>query len=81
LVIKYYIPKLNKKELIPVCRDLFLSTHLLSKNRVQGRDGDGKSNLFMDRKNEVIALLKKSMLLKVIIVEVKHPVEFILVVI
>jgi len=75
LVIKYYIPKLDSKELIPVSRDLFLSTLLLSKNRVQGvvrrhnifgtsptekRGGDRKSNQFVDRKNEVIAFIKKN---------------------
>jgi len=66
LVIKYYIPKMCSKTLIPVCRDLFLSTLLLSKNRVQGvvrrhfnlgtspiekRGGDRKTNNFMDKKN------------------------------
>lgn len=74
LVIKYYIPKMCSKELIPVCRDLFLSTLILSKNRVQGvvrrhfnlgtspiekRGGDRKTNNFMDKKNGVIAFIKK----------------------
>lgn len=74
MVIKYYIPKLDSKELIPVCRDLFLSTLLLSKIRVQGvvrrhyifgtspiekKGDDRKSNQFMDKKNEVIAFIKK----------------------
>lgn len=31
LAINYYIPKMCSKTLIPVCRDLFLSTLLLSK--------------------------------------------------
>lgn len=54
---------MDSKELIPVCRDLFLSTLLLSKNRAKGvvhrhyifgtsptekRGGDRKSNQFMD---------------------------------
>ncbi|XP_050063915.1 uncharacterized protein LOC126552866 [Aphis gossypii] len=62
------------KKLIPVCRDLFLSTLLLSKNRVQGvvrrnfifgtsptenRGGNRKTNIFMDKRNGVITFIKK----------------------
>ena len=72
--IRYYIPKKDSKDRLQVCRQTFLSTLLLSKNRVQGvvnrhfvtgnapkesRGGDRKQQIYASRKKAVIEFIKK----------------------